>query len=71
MGLLQLALMSVGVVLTASGAVIREMGAYYFARDLGWLPGSDLLLSHPIAAIVVGIVLFAFGTRCAEASHAR
>lgn len=69
MHLLQLALMACGVALTASGAVIREMGAYYFVRDLSWLPCSDLLLTYPMGAMVVGVVLFVLGTRCSEANH--
>lgn len=70
MSLLQLLFMLTGVVLMASGVLVREMGAYYFMTDLNWLPGVDVLVCHPVAALGVGIALFAMGWQYGDTRYA-
>lgn len=64
MGFLSMATLAVGVVLSAVSGLVCYMGSASISGHVSGLPGIDLVMSHPAAALAVGgliTVISAFG----------
>lgn len=64
MGLISLVMLIVGVFISSVSGMVCYMGSWQLAAYLDGLPCSDLLLTHPAAALGVGgllTIISAFG----------
>lgn len=64
MGLFSMATLVFGVIVSAISGMICYMGSASLSSHLSGLPGSDLVLTHPAAALAIGglvTVISAFG----------
>lgn len=64
MGLFSMATLAAGVVLSSVAGLVCYLGSAHLSNHLSGLPCSELILSHPAAALAIGgfvTVISAFG----------
>jgi hypothetical protein len=61
MNLITLAMMILGVAMSALSGMICYVGPFTAAGSIDWVPHADLMLYHPQACLGIGAVLLVLG----------